>query len=136
VPTRARALTASCHLRNQFGDDSAVPALAREAIRIARDLGDDAIAADALSQLCWFRYEHGDLPAAIAQTDEAVGWPGRPRIPGWLPTFSSIAGRSQAKGTHSRGARSDFREYNIRDVSASHQRRGIRPGRRDRCRCG
>ena len=27
------------------------------------------------------------------------GWPGRPRIPGWLPTFSSLAGRSQAKGT-------------------------------------
>jgi len=72
VRTRAQALTASCHLRNQFGDDSVVPALAREAIRIARDLSDDAIAADALAQLCWFRYEHGDLPAAMAQIDEAV----------------------------------------------------------------
>ena len=72
VPIRARALTASCHLRNQFGDDSAVPSLAGEAIKIARDLNDDAIAADALAQLCWFRYEHGDLPAARAQIDQAV----------------------------------------------------------------
>ena len=72
VLTRARALTASCHLRDQFGDDSAVPSLVGEAIRIARDLNDDAIAADALSQLCWFRYAHGDLPAARAQIDEAL----------------------------------------------------------------
>ncbi len=71
--TRARALTASCHLRDRFADDSAVPSLAGEAIRIARDLADDAITADALSELCWFRYEHGDLPAALAQIDEAVG---------------------------------------------------------------
>ena len=70
--TRARALTTSCHLRNQFGDDSAVPSMADEAIRIARGLGDDAIAADALAQLCWFRFEHGDLPAARAQIDEAA----------------------------------------------------------------
>ena len=64
TPTRARAraLTASCHLLNHFGDDSAVPALAGEAIRIARGLADDAVTADALSQLCWFRFEHGDLP--------------------------------------------------------------------------
>jgi predicted ATPase/class 3 adenylate cyclase/DNA-binding CsgD family transcriptional regulator len=75
VPTRARAraLTASCHLRDRFADDSAVPSLAGEAIRIARGLADDAITADALSELCWFRYEHGDLPAALAQIDEAVG---------------------------------------------------------------
>ena len=71
--TRARALTASCHLLDRFGDDSAVPSMANEAIRIARDLADDAVAADALSQLCWFRFVHGDLPAALAQIDEAVG---------------------------------------------------------------
>ncbi|HEY6309786.1 MAG TPA: LuxR C-terminal-related transcriptional regulator [Streptosporangiaceae bacterium] len=73
-PTRARALAlnASCHLRDRFGDDSAVPGLAGEAITIARGLADDGIAADALSELCWFRYEHGDLPAALAQIDEAV----------------------------------------------------------------
>jgi predicted ATPase/class 3 adenylate cyclase/DNA-binding CsgD family transcriptional regulator len=69
---RARALNASCHLRDRFGDDSTVPALAGEAIRIARGLADDAVTADALSELCWFRYEHGDLPAALAQIDEAV----------------------------------------------------------------
>ena len=73
-PTRARALAlnASCHLRDRFGDDSAVPALAGEAITIARGLADDAITAGALSELCWSRYEHGDLPAALAQIDEAV----------------------------------------------------------------
>ncbi len=74
MPTRARAraLNASCHLRDRFGDDSAVPALAGEAIRIARGLADDAVTADALSELCWFRFEHGDLDAALAQIDEAV----------------------------------------------------------------
>ena len=71
--TRARALTASCHLLNHFGDDSMIPALAGEAIRIARSLADAAVTADALSQLCWFRLERGDLPAALAQIDEAVG---------------------------------------------------------------
>jgi predicted ATPase/class 3 adenylate cyclase/DNA-binding CsgD family transcriptional regulator len=71
--TRARALTASCHLLNHFGDDSMVPSIADEALRIARDLADDTVAADALSQLCWFRFEHGDLPGALAQVDEAVG---------------------------------------------------------------
>ena len=69
---RARALTVSCHLLDRFGDDSVVPSMADEAIRIARGLADDAIAADALSQLSWFRFEHGDLPAALAQIDEAV----------------------------------------------------------------
>jgi predicted ATPase/class 3 adenylate cyclase/DNA-binding CsgD family transcriptional regulator len=75
IPTRARAraLTVSCHLLNHFGDDSAIPSLAGEALRIARDLPEDALAADALSQLCWFRFERGDLPAALAQIDEAVG---------------------------------------------------------------
>jgi predicted ATPase/DNA-binding CsgD family transcriptional regulator len=71
--TRARALTASCHLLNHFGDDSAIPTLAGEAIMIARNLGDAAVTADALSQLCWFKLERGDLPAARAQIDEAVG---------------------------------------------------------------
>jgi len=70
--TRAQALTACCHLRDRFGDDSAVPSIADEAIRIARDLAEDAVAADALSQLCWFRFQHGDLPAALAQIGEAV----------------------------------------------------------------
>ena len=74
VPTRARAraLNASCHLRDRFGDDSAIPALAEEAIRIGRGLADDAVTADALSELCWSSYEHGDLPAALAQIDQAV----------------------------------------------------------------
>jgi predicted ATPase/DNA-binding CsgD family transcriptional regulator len=70
---RARALTASCHLRDRFADDSPVPSLAAEALTIARDLADDAVAADALSQLCWFRFQHGDSPAALADIDEAVG---------------------------------------------------------------
>jgi predicted ATPase/class 3 adenylate cyclase/DNA-binding CsgD family transcriptional regulator len=71
--TRARALTANCHLLNNFGDDSAVPSMADEAIRIARDLADDAVTADALSQLSWFTFQHADLPAALAHIDEAVG---------------------------------------------------------------
>jgi predicted ATPase/class 3 adenylate cyclase/DNA-binding CsgD family transcriptional regulator len=70
---RARALTASCHLRDRFADDSPVPSMAGEAIGIARELADDAVAADALSQLCWFRFQHGDLPAALADIDEAIG---------------------------------------------------------------
>ena len=75
TPTRARAraLTANCHLLNNFGDDSAVPSMADEAIRIARDLADDAVAADALSQLSWFTFQHADLPAALARIDDAVG---------------------------------------------------------------
>jgi predicted ATPase/class 3 adenylate cyclase/DNA-binding CsgD family transcriptional regulator len=74
MPTRARAraLTVTCHLLNHFGDDSSIPSLAGEALRIARDLPENALAADALSQLCWFRFERGDLPAALAQIDEAV----------------------------------------------------------------
>ena len=72
IPIRARALTVSCHLLNHFGDDSAIPSLAGEAIAIARGLADDSVTADAMSQLCWFRFEQGDLPAALAQIDEAV----------------------------------------------------------------
>jgi DNA-binding CsgD family transcriptional regulator len=71
--TRARALTANCHLLNNFGDDSAVPTMGGEAIRIARDLADDAVTADALSQLSWFTFLHAGLPAALACIDEAVG---------------------------------------------------------------
>ena len=70
--TRARALNASCHLLNHFGDDSMIPALAGEALEIARGLADAAATADALSHLCWFKLERGDLPAALAQIDEAV----------------------------------------------------------------
>jgi predicted ATPase/class 3 adenylate cyclase/DNA-binding CsgD family transcriptional regulator/tetratricopeptide (TPR) repeat protein len=85
VPTqaRARALIASCHLLDRFGDDSVVPSMASEAIQIARGLADAAVTADAISQLCWFRFLHGDLPAALAQIDEAVGLAratGEPRL--------------------------------------------------------
>jgi predicted ATPase/class 3 adenylate cyclase/DNA-binding CsgD family transcriptional regulator len=74
MPTRvrARALTVSCHLLNHYGDDSLIPSLAGEAIRIARGFGDAAVIASALSQLCWYRFERGDLPAAQAQIDEGV----------------------------------------------------------------
>ena len=70
---RARALTVGCHLLDYFGGDPAPPSMASEALRIARELLDDAIAADALAQLCWLSFEHGDLPAALAQIDDAVG---------------------------------------------------------------
>jgi predicted ATPase/class 3 adenylate cyclase/DNA-binding CsgD family transcriptional regulator len=72
MSTRARALAASCHLLNQFGDHSAIASRAEEAIKIARGLPDPAVAADALSMLCWFRLLHGDL-LALADIDEAVG---------------------------------------------------------------
>ena len=72
MPARARALAASCHLLNQFGDHSAIPSRAEEAIKIARGLPDPAVAADALSMLCWFRLVHGDT-SALADIDEAVG---------------------------------------------------------------
>jgi len=71
MSTRARALAASCHLLNQFGDYSAIASRAEEAIKIARGLPDPAVTADALSMLCWFRFVHGDLPA-LADIDEAV----------------------------------------------------------------
>ena len=71
--TRAQALTVSCHLLDHFGNDPAALSMADEALRIARGLADDCIAADALAHLCWLRFERGDLPAARAQIDEAVG---------------------------------------------------------------
>ena len=69
---RARALTVSCHLLNHFGSDPAPPSLAAEAIQIARGLTDNAVTADALAQLGWLTFEHGDLPAALTRIDEAV----------------------------------------------------------------
>jgi predicted ATPase/DNA-binding CsgD family transcriptional regulator len=71
MSTRAWALAASCHLLNQFGDHSAMASRAEEAIKIARGIPDPAVTADALSMLCWFRLEQGDL-AALANIDEAV----------------------------------------------------------------
>jgi predicted ATPase/DNA-binding CsgD family transcriptional regulator/tetratricopeptide (TPR) repeat protein len=71
--TRARALNASCNLLYRFGDSSGGASIADEAVSIARGLGDDAVAADALCQLSWFKYEQDDLPGALAQIDEAVG---------------------------------------------------------------
>jgi predicted ATPase/class 3 adenylate cyclase/DNA-binding CsgD family transcriptional regulator len=72
TPARARALTASCHLLNNFGDDSAFLSLASEALVITRGLADAAATADALSQLSWFKFHHGDPPSALAHIDEAV----------------------------------------------------------------
>jgi predicted ATPase/class 3 adenylate cyclase/DNA-binding CsgD family transcriptional regulator len=69
---RARGLAASCHLLNNFGPNPAIPSMAEEAITIARGLGDDFLAADALCALCWFTFLAGDLPAALATIDEAV----------------------------------------------------------------
>ena len=69
-----------------------------EAIKIARGLADDAVAADALAQLCWFSFEHGDLPAALAQIDDAVAaGPGSRRSPADCLTFSAVAQCSRAK---------------------------------------
>jgi non-specific serine/threonine protein kinase len=70
--TRGRALAASCHLLDRFGDASEIPLLATEAIRAARSLADDAVAADALSSLSWYLFGHGDLPNALAKIREAV----------------------------------------------------------------
>ena len=69
---RARALAASCHLLNNFGSSPAIPSMAEEAITIARGLGDDFVAGDALCALCWFTFLAGDLPAALTLIDEAV----------------------------------------------------------------
>jgi predicted ATPase/class 3 adenylate cyclase/DNA-binding CsgD family transcriptional regulator len=101
MPTRARAraLTVGCHLLDYFGDGPAPPSMVTEALKIARDLGDDAVAADALAQLCWLSFEHGDLPAALAQIDEAVGLAratGDPRLIAYIlgrrAVFESEAG--------------------------------------------
>jgi predicted ATPase/class 3 adenylate cyclase/DNA-binding CsgD family transcriptional regulator len=88
--TRARALIVSCHLLNHFGDDSPIPALADEAIRIARGVADDALTADALAHLCWFKWERGDLPAARAEMDEAVDLA---RTTGEHPLLVDVLGR-------------------------------------------
>jgi predicted ATPase/class 3 adenylate cyclase/DNA-binding CsgD family transcriptional regulator len=69
---RARALVTQAHLLNNFGRSPAIPSMAQEAITIARALGDDYVAGDALCVLCWFTFLAGDLPAALAMVDEAV----------------------------------------------------------------
>jgi predicted ATPase/DNA-binding CsgD family transcriptional regulator/tetratricopeptide (TPR) repeat protein len=79
----AMALTVLCHLLNHFGLDPAIPSMAAEAITIARALSDDAVAGDALAALNWFRFQQGDLPAALARADEAVALAraaGQPRL--------------------------------------------------------
>ncbi|MCW2930710.1 MAG: LuxR family transcriptional regulator [Actinomycetia bacterium] len=68
----ARALAANCHLLNYFGGNPDIPAMAAEAIAIARRLADDDLAADALGALNWYSFFHGDLSAALARADEAV----------------------------------------------------------------
>jgi non-specific serine/threonine protein kinase len=70
--TRGRALAVCCHLLDRFGDASLIPTVATEAIRVARGLADDAVAADALSSLSWYLFGHGDVPAALAKIREAV----------------------------------------------------------------
>lgn len=96
---RARALTASCHLLDHFGRDQTAPSMIGEAWRIARDLGDDATAADALAQQCWLNFTRGDLPAALGQIDEAVALArstGDPRLTAYVlgrrAVFKSEAG--------------------------------------------
>ena len=73
-PTRylARALITRVKLLTHFDRGPDIPAMAEEAIAIARGLDDDALAADALAGLNWFRFLQGDLPAALARADEAV----------------------------------------------------------------
>jgi predicted ATPase/class 3 adenylate cyclase/DNA-binding CsgD family transcriptional regulator len=70
---RARALAAKCHLLNNFGRDLAIGSMAAEAIAIARGIGDDFVACDALCALCWFTFLSGDLPGAVVMVDQAVG---------------------------------------------------------------
>ncbi|HEY3902972.1 MAG TPA: LuxR C-terminal-related transcriptional regulator [Streptosporangiaceae bacterium] len=96
---RARALVASCHLLDHFGSDRAAPSMVGEALRIARALGDDATAADALAQLCWLSFTRGDLGIALDQIDEAVGLAratGDPRLTSYVlgrrAVFKSEAG--------------------------------------------
>jgi predicted ATPase/DNA-binding CsgD family transcriptional regulator len=100
---RARALTASCHLLDHFGRDRGAPSLVSEALRIARSLGDDATAADALAQLCWLSFTRGDLEVALDQIDEAVGLAratGDPRLTSYVlgrrAVFKSEAGDLEA----------------------------------------
>lgn len=113
LPTRvrARALTVGCHLLDYFSNDPAPPSMVSEALKIARDLGDDAVAADALSQLCWLSFEYGDVPAALAQIDEAVGLARAARDPrlvayilGRRAVFESEAGDLDAAFTDNQEA--------------------------------
>jgi DNA-binding CsgD family transcriptional regulator/tetratricopeptide (TPR) repeat protein len=69
---RAHALVTNCKLLTHFDRRPEIPSMAEEAITIARGLADDALAADALAALNWFRFLQGDLPAALARADEAV----------------------------------------------------------------
>lgn len=101
MPTRARAraLIVACHLRDHFGRDPAASSAVREALKIARGLPDDAIAADALAQLCWLSFEQDDLPAALAGVEEAVALAratGDPRLTAYVlcrrAVFKSEAG--------------------------------------------
>jgi predicted ATPase/class 3 adenylate cyclase/DNA-binding CsgD family transcriptional regulator len=73
-PTRylALALVTNCKLLTHFDRSPDIPAMAEEAITIARGLADDDLAADALTALNWFSFLQGDLPAALARADEAV----------------------------------------------------------------
>ena len=73
-PTRylALALVTNCKLLTHFDRSPDIPAMAEEAITIARGLADDALAADALAALNWFSFLQGDLPAALARADDAV----------------------------------------------------------------
>jgi predicted ATPase/class 3 adenylate cyclase/DNA-binding CsgD family transcriptional regulator len=73
-PTRylARALITNCKLLTHFDRSPNIPSMAEEAITIARDLADDALAADALAALNWFSFLQGNLPSALARADEAV----------------------------------------------------------------
>ena len=73
-PTRnlAVALVTNCKLLTHFARSPDIPVMAEEAIAIARSLGDDAVAADALAALNWYSYLVGDVPAALARADDAV----------------------------------------------------------------
>ncbi len=73
-PTRslALALVTNCKLLTHFNRTPDIPAMAEQAITIARGLGDDGLAADALGALNWFSYLQGHLPAALAGADDAV----------------------------------------------------------------
>jgi DNA-binding CsgD family transcriptional regulator len=68
----AQALVTNCKLLTHFDRRADIPAMAEQAITIARGLADDALAADALAALNWFSYLQGDLPAALARADDAV----------------------------------------------------------------
>jgi predicted ATPase/class 3 adenylate cyclase/DNA-binding CsgD family transcriptional regulator/tetratricopeptide (TPR) repeat protein len=93
---RARALTATCDLLNNFGRSQAIPSMAEEAIAIARGLHDDLVAGDALCELCWFTFLAGDLSAALAIIDEAVALARSAGNPHLLAT--ALSNRAAFKG--------------------------------------